>query len=185
MSIVLVMLSTISSSAALFSLCLQSFPASGCFPMSQFFTSGGQSIRASATVLPMNIQCCFPLGFIGLVSLLFKGLSRVFSSATVRKHKFFSTQPFLWSNSHIHTWLPEKTNKQTNIALTIWIFVGKVMSLLYNMLSQFVLIFLPIPGKLSFVFCLTLLVIQSIINATWYIYIVFAFISWTSNIFLF
>ena len=67
-----------------------------------------QSIRASASVLPMNIQGLFPLGLIGLVSLLSKGLSRVFASTTVWKHQFFSTQPSLWSNSHTHTWLLEK-----------------------------------------------------------------------------
>ena len=78
--------------------------------LSQFFTSGGQSIGASVSpsVLPMNIQSWFPLGLTGLISLLSKGLSRVFSSTTVQKHQFFSTQPFLWSNSHICTWLLEK-----------------------------------------------------------------------------
>ena len=78
----------ISSSATLLSLCFQSFPASGSFPMSCLFTSGGQSIgvSASASVLPMNIQNWFPLGSTGLISLLSKGLSRVFSSTTVEKH---------------------------------------------------------------------------------------------------
>ena len=102
---------TIISSAIPFSSCLQSFPASGSFPMSQFFTSGGQSIgfSASASVLPMNIQDLFPLGLTGLISLVFKGLSRViFSSITVWKHQFFGAQLSLWSNSHIHTWLLEK-----------------------------------------------------------------------------
>ena len=81
------------------------FPASGYFLMSQFFTSGGQSIAASASasVLLMNIQDLFPLGLTGLISLLFKGLSRVCSNTTVQKHQFFSTQLSLWSNSHIHT----------------------------------------------------------------------------------
>ena len=90
-----------------FSSCLQSSPASQSFPMSQFFTSGGQSIRvsASASVLPMNIQDWFPLGLTGWISLQSKGLSRVFSSTTVQKHQFFSVQLSLWSNSHIHTWL--------------------------------------------------------------------------------
>ena len=90
---------TISSSVALFSLCLQSFPASGSFSMSQLFASGGQSIRssASASVLPMKIQGWFPLGLIGLISSLSKGLSRVFSSTTVQKHQFFGTLPSLWS----------------------------------------------------------------------------------------
>ena len=90
--------------------CLHSFPASGSFPMSQLFLSGGQRIEAlaSASVLPVNIQDWFHLGFFGLISLLFKGLSRVFSSTTVRRHQFFSDQPFLLSSSHIHTWLLEK-----------------------------------------------------------------------------
>ena len=88
---------------------IQSFPASGSFPMSQFFASGGQSIRAlaSASVLPMSIQDWFPLGLTGLISLLSKGLSKVFSS-TIQKHQFFSAQLSLWSNSHIHTCLLEK-----------------------------------------------------------------------------
>ena len=85
--------------------CLQSFPASGSFPVSQLFASGGQSIGASASVLPMNIQDWFPLGLTGLISLLSKGLSSVFSSTTIWKRQFFSAQPSLWSNSHIHTWL--------------------------------------------------------------------------------
>ena len=89
-------------------LSLQSFPASGSFPMSWVFTSDGQSIGASASVLPKNIQCWFPLGLTGLISLLSKGLSRVFSNTTVRKHQFFSAQPSLWSNPHTHTWLLEK-----------------------------------------------------------------------------
>ena len=91
---------TISSSFAPFFSYPQSFLASGSFPVSQLFTSGGQSIRASASVLPMSIQGWFPLGLTGLISLLYKGLSRVFSSTTVQKHQFFSFQPSLWSNSH-------------------------------------------------------------------------------------
>jgi len=85
----------------------RSFPASGSFLMSQFFASGGQSIEASASasVLPMNIQDCFPLGWTGWISLLSQGLSRVFSNTTVQKHQFFGTQLSLWSNSHIHMWL--------------------------------------------------------------------------------
>ena len=82
---------TISSSIIPFSSRLQSFPASGSFPMSQF-TSGGQSIGASASAIPMNIQDWFPLGLTGLLSLLSKGLSRVFSNTTVQKHKFFGAQ---------------------------------------------------------------------------------------------
>ena len=77
---------TISSSVIPFSPCLQSFPASGSFPMSQFFASGGQSISASASVLPMNIQDWFPLGWTGWISLQSKGLARVFSNTTVQKH---------------------------------------------------------------------------------------------------
>ena len=91
---------TISSSVIPF--CFQSFPASGSFPVSQFFASGGQSIRAtaSASVPPMNIQDRFPFGLTGLVSLQSKGLSRVLSNTTVQKHQFFGAQPYLWSNSH-------------------------------------------------------------------------------------
>ena len=99
---------TISSSVTPFSSWPQSFPASGSFPMSPFFIAGGQSIAASASVLPMNIQGWFPLGLTGLISLLSMGLSRVFSSTTVQKHQFFSAQLSLWFNSHIHTWLLEK-----------------------------------------------------------------------------
>ena len=101
---------TILSSVAPFSSHFQSFPALGSFQMSQFFTSGGQSIgvSASASVLPMNIQDWFLLGLAGLISLQSKGLPRVFSSTTVQKHQVFSTQPSLGSNSHIHTWLLEK-----------------------------------------------------------------------------
>ena len=97
---------TISSSDVPFSSRLQSFPASGYFQMSQFFAWGGQSIgvSASASVFPMNIQDWFPWGLTGLISLLSKGLSRVFSNTTVEKHQFFSAQPSLWSNFHINTW---------------------------------------------------------------------------------
>ena len=101
---------TISSSVTPFSSCLQSFPALGSFLMSQLFTSCSQSIgvSASAWVLPMNIQDLSPLGWTGWISLLSKGLSRVFSNTTVQKHQFFSVQLSLWSNFHIHTWLLEK-----------------------------------------------------------------------------
>ena len=100
----------ISSSVFPFFSCLQSFPASGSFPRSQFFSPGGQSIgdSASASVLPMNIQDWFPLGWTGWISLQSKGLSRVFSNTTVQKHQFFGTQHSLESNSLIHTWLLEK-----------------------------------------------------------------------------
>ena len=87
--------------------CLQGFPASGSFPVSRFFTSGRQSIgasaSASASVLPMNIQGWSPLGLTGWISLQSKGLSKVYSITTIWKHQFFSAQPSLWSNSHIHT----------------------------------------------------------------------------------
>ena len=98
---------TISSSVVSFSSCLQSLPASGSFPMSQFFTSGGQNIGALVSVLLMSIQDWFPLGSTGLMSLQSKGLSRVFST-TVQKHQFFGTQLSSQSNSHIHTWPLEK-----------------------------------------------------------------------------
>ena len=91
-------------------LCLQSFPASGSFPVNWSFVSGGQTIGASvsATVLPMNIQGCFLLGLTGLMSLQSKGFSRIFSNIAIQKHQFFSTQPSLWTNAHIRTWLLEK-----------------------------------------------------------------------------
>ena len=99
----------LSSSAAPF-FCIQSFPSSGSFPMSELFTSGGQSIgvSASASAFSMNSQGWFPLGFIGWISLQSKGLWRIFSNTAVQRHQFFSTQPSLWSNSHIYTWLLEK-----------------------------------------------------------------------------
>ena len=106
-SIKSVMLSTISSSVIPFS-CPQSFPASGSFPMSQLFPSGSQIIGASASVLPVNTQDWSTLGLTGWIFLQSKGLSRVFSSTTVQKHQFFGTQPSLWSNSYIRTWLLEK-----------------------------------------------------------------------------
>ena len=99
----------ISSSVIPFS-CLQFFPASGSFPMNWLFVSSGQSTgaSASASVLPMNIQGWFPLGLTGWISLLSKGLSRVFSSTTVWKHQFFGVLPSLWSNSHNCIWLLER-----------------------------------------------------------------------------
>ena len=103
--------STISSSVTPFSSCLQSFPASGSFPVSWILPSGGQStgVSASSSVLPMNIQDWFFFRIDWLDLLVSKGLSRVFSSTTVWKHQFFSVQPSLWSNSHNHTWLLEKS----------------------------------------------------------------------------
>ena len=102
---------TISSSVIPFSSHLQSFPALRSFPMSWFFTSSGQSIEVStsASVLPMKGKDWFPLGWTGWISLQPKGLSRVFSNTTVQKHQFFGVQIYLWSISHIHTWLLEKS----------------------------------------------------------------------------
>ena len=99
---------TISSFVVPFSSCLQSFSASQSFPMNQLFPSGSQSIgaSASASVFPMNIQGWFSLGWTGWISLQSKGLSRVFSNTTVRKHQF-TTQSSLWSNPHIHMWVLE------------------------------------------------------------------------------
>ena len=101
---------TISTSVVPFSSCLQSFPASGSFPMSQFFASGGQNIgvSASTSVLLVDIQDWFLLGWTGWIFLQSKGLSKVFSNTTVQKHQFFGSQLSLWSNSHVHTWLLEK-----------------------------------------------------------------------------
>ena len=100
----------ISSSVVPFSSCLQSFPASESFPMSQLFAWGGQSIgvSASASVLPLNTQDWSPLEWTGWISLQSKGLSRVFPNTAVQKHEFFSAQLSSQSNSHIHTWLLEK-----------------------------------------------------------------------------
>ena len=92
-----------------FLLCPQSFPASGSFQMSQLFSLGGQSIGVSAsTSVLMNTQYWSPLGWTGWISLLSKGLSRVFSNTTVQKHQFFGAQLSSQSNSHIHTWPLEK-----------------------------------------------------------------------------
>ena len=101
---------TISSFVIPFSSCPQSFPASGSFPMSQLFASGGQSIAVSAStsVFPMNTQDWSPLGWTGWICLQTKGLSRVFSNTTVQKHQFFGAQVSSRSNSHIHAWLLEK-----------------------------------------------------------------------------
>ena len=129
-------LPTISSFVIPFSSCLQSFPASESFLMSPLFASGGQSFRASASAsaLPVNIQVWFPLGWTGWILLQSKGLSRVFSSTAVQKHQLFSTQPFIVQLSHPHV-----TTGKT-IALTLWTFVDKVISLLFNMLSRFPLL---------------------------------------------
>ena len=121
----------------------------GSFQMSQLFASDGQSIgvSASTSVLPMNTQDLSPLGWTGWISLLYKGLSGVFSNTTVQKCEFFSAQLSLQSNSHIHTWLLETR------ALNRWTFVGKVISLLFNMLCRLVITFLPRSKCLSFHGC--------------------------------
>ena len=96
------------------------FPSIRIFSNESVLHIRWQSIGASASVLPMNIQDWFPLGLTGWISLQSKGLSRVFSNTTVQKYQFFNVQLSLWSNSHIHT------GKAIN--LTIWTFIGKVMS---------------------------------------------------------
>ena len=98
---------TISSSVTPF-FCPQSFPEAGSFPMSNLLVSGGPSFTASALVLPLNFEGWFPLGLTGLITLLSKGVPIVFSSTTVRMHQFYGTQPSLWSNSQIRTWVLEK-----------------------------------------------------------------------------
>ena len=116
---------TISSSVIPFSSCLQSFPASGSFPMSQFFESGDKSIGASAlaSVLPMNIQDRLPLGLTGWISLHSKGFSRVFSNTTVQKHQLFGAHLFYCPTlTSIHDYWKK-------CSLARWTFVGKVMSL--------------------------------------------------------
>ena len=133
MSIVSVMDPTISFSVIPFSSCPQCFPVSGSFQMSQLSTSGGQSIgvSASASVPLMNTQDWSPLGWTGWISLQSEGLSRVFSNTTVQKYQFFSAQIFfILQLSH-----PYMTTGKT-IALTRRTFVGKIMSLLFNMLSD-------------------------------------------------
>ena len=130
---------TISSSAVPFS-GLQSFPASGSFQISQFFASGGQSIGVSASVLPMNIQDWFPLGLTGWISLQSKGLFKSLLQHHSSKHQFFGTLTVQLSHPFVTT---GKT-----IALTWWTFVGKVMSLTFNMLSRLVITFLPRSQRL-------------------------------------
>ena len=134
---------TISSSFSHLSFCPQSFPASGSFLVSQFFASGGQKTGASASVLLMNIQGWFPLELTGLISLLSKGLSRVFPNPTVWSISF-SVLSRLYGPTLTPIYDPGKT-----IALTIWNLVSKVMSLLFNMLSKFVIAFLPRSKRLS------------------------------------
>ena len=131
---------TISSSVILFPSCLQSFPASESFPRNQFFASGSQSIGASASVsvLPMNIQDWFPLGWTDWISLQSKELSRVFSNTTVQKH----SSSILGAQLSVQLSHPYTTTGKT-ITLTRWTFVSKVISLLFKMLSRLVITFLP------------------------------------------
>ena len=130
---------TISSSVIPFFSCPQSFPASGSFPVSLFFTSGGQSTgaSASASVLPMNIQCWFPLRMTDLISLLSRGLSRVLQHHSLKASILWRSAFFMVQLSHPYM-TPEK-----RIDLTIQTFVDKVMSLFFNTLSGFVIGFLP------------------------------------------
>ena len=139
---------TILSSVIPFSSCPQSYPISGSFPMSQFFTSGSEStgVSASASVLPMNTQD-WSLGWTGGISLMSKGLSRVFSNTTVQKHQSFGTQFSLCLNSHIHMTIGK------NIAFTRQTFVGRVTSLLFNMLWRLVMFFFHEGTVFSFHGC--------------------------------
>ena len=126
---------TISSSVVPFSSCLQSFPASGSFPMSQFFISGSKNTGASASVsvLPMNIQDWFPLELTGLISLQSKALSSIFSNTTVQKHKFFGTQLSLWYNSYIHTWLLRVGHEWATFTSHPYLTIGKTMTLILKL----------------------------------------------------
>ena len=114
-----------------------------CIPVSQeagqviWYSHLFQNFPQFIVIHTVNIDDWFPLGWIGLISLLSQGLSRVFYNTTVQKHQFFSAQPSLRSNSH------SRTSTGKTIALTRWTFVGKVMSQLFNMLSRFVIAFLP------------------------------------------
>ena len=109
------------------------FPASGSFPMIWPFASGGQNIgaSASASVLPMNIQGWFSLGLTDFLAI--QGTLKSLLQTTFWKHQFFGAQPSLWFNSHIHTWLLEKIYIYF-LTLTLWNFVSKVTSLLFNMI---------------------------------------------------
>ena len=133
----------ISYSVFPFSSHLQSFPASGSFPLSQFFASGGQSIgvSASASVLPMNIQDWFPLRWTGWISLQSRRLWIVFSNTTVQKHQFLQRSAFfIVPLSHPYMTTGKK------IALTRQTFVGKVASLLFNMLSSWSWLFYQVAS---------------------------------------
>ena len=139
---------TILSSVVPFSFCNQSFPASGAFPMSQLYASGGQSIGASASIFLMNIQGWFPLQLTGLFYLQSKGLSRVFSNTTVQKHQFFNVQLSLWSNISHDYW----KNYSFDSTDLCW----QSMSLLFNTLSRFVTTFLPRSKSFNFMAAVTI-----------------------------
>ena len=136
---------TISSSLVPYSCHFQSFPASGSFAMSQFFASGGQGIgaSASASVLLMNIQDQYPLGWTGLISLLSKRLSRVFSNTTVQFISSVQASILQLSAIFIVQFSHPYLTSGKPIVLTRQTFVSKVMSLLFNMLSRLVIVFLP------------------------------------------
>ena len=122
------------------------FPSSKVFYNESPLHLGGQCIgaSASASVLPVNIQGWFPFGLTALISLLSKGLSRVFSSTTIWKHQFFGSQPSLWFSYHIHTWLLEKPQ--------LWLYqpLSAKWFLLFNTLSRFAIAFLPRSKHLNF-----------------------------------
>ena len=142
----------ISSFVVPFSSCPQSFPASGSFPMSQLFASGGQSIgvSASASVLPMQIQDWFPLGLPSLIALQSKGCSSLLQHHSSKASIFQHSTCFIVQLSY-----PYMTTGKT-IALTRWTFVNKVMPLLFNMLSMFVIAFLPRCKSLNFMAAVTI-----------------------------
>ena len=130
----------ISSSAVPSFFCLQSFPTSGSFPMSRLFRTPGQSIGTSAltSVLPMNIQDWFPLGLTGLISLLSKGLSRVFSSTTIQKHQFSGTQLLYGpAVTYVHDYWKNHNFDYTDFCCQ------SVVSLLFIILSRLIIAFLP------------------------------------------
>ena len=133
----------ISSSVIPFSSCSQFLPASESFPMSQLFPWGGQSIgvSASASVLSMNPHDWSPLGWTSWISLHSKGLSRVFSSTTVQKHQLFSAQLFFYGPTF--TPIHDYWENHSFDCVATWTFVSKVMPLLFNTLSRFVIAFLP------------------------------------------
>ena len=143
---------TFSSSVTPFSSHLQSFPASGSFPMSKCFTSSGQSIgvSASAPVLPTNIQDWSPLGWTGWISLRSKGLSSLLQHHSSKASILWQSAFFIVQLSH-----PFMTSGKT-IALTRRTFVSKVMSLLFNMLSRLVISFLPRSKCLNFMVAVTI-----------------------------